>query len=1111
MPDIVSYITPNNIVTSVVGSNANINAYSTSVAATTLAQLTDVDLAGSVNGSILIRDTNEYAARTISGACTLSAAGVLSFNPNACTLGTHTVGNYVASIAGTANQVIVTGSGSETANVTLSLPQSIGVSSSPTFSNLTLSGVLVNTDLDTRLSGKSAVGHTHTASDITNFNAAALAAAPVQSINTRVGAIVLDKSDVGLSNVDNTSDTNKPLSTATVTALSGKVNTVAGKDLSDENYTAAEKSKLSGIAAGAEVNVNADWAASSGDAQILNKPTTVAGYNITDAATITGATFSGAISATNLSGTNTGDQTITLTGDVTGSGNGSFVSTLKNVGTAGTYNNSATSVQPFTTDAAGRISSAGTPLALTPAWSNVTNTPTTISGYSISDAVTTSGAQHIDGVKTFSSSPLVPNLTVDSSSLSAVNKAYADNIATGIHVHGEAHLILKNATLAVVTGGTVAYTNGASGVGAKLTVTGGSTVLDALLALDADLVIGSRIIIAHETNVAHNGIYTISAARELTRATDADTPLKMNGGDFVFVTHGTTYANTSWIVSEPVTTVGTSPVIFLQFSGAGAYDVGNGLQRDGTIFSVKIPAGSAIVADANGINLGASGVTANTYGSATASAVLTVNDKGLVTSASTSTITPAVGSITGLGSGVGTFLGAPTSANLEAAITGATGSGALVFGTTPTLSSPTISTALTLNATTYTYGTNAATAHRTALSINNVDNTSDTNKPVSTATQSALDAKANLVDPVRTTLTGNGSTSVYAISGASGLVNPSALIVAIDGILQEPSVDYTVASGNITFTSPLPSGSKAVVISPTNSLQVSQNIPADGSVTSAKIVGGVTLSDPVVNNSITLNATNYVYGAGAADAHRTALGLASFTTLSPAELQSKVFSNSLLSSPLMSFFDDCDGRYGYTATQSGTGGSIGDSDNAGNLAYGVYRVITGAVSGNFYRGFVRIAGGVKAIGTTFQSIFTIQDITDCEVFVGLTWVGISQFGLAYRSGLDGGLFTFRHGGSNYATLPASTAAPQNGNFLSGKRYKFTMTQLTNTTSSVLIEEADFNNTTWTTLYSGVVTHGSRLSSASVGMCPSVEVTTKTNAQRAIFFDYLRFENAEFLR
>lgn len=40
--------------------------------------------------------------------------------------------------------------------------------------------------------------------------------------------------------------------------------------------TTAERSKLAGIAAGAEVNVNADWNAASGDEQILNKPTLAA-------------------------------------------------------------------------------------------------------------------------------------------------------------------------------------------------------------------------------------------------------------------------------------------------------------------------------------------------------------------------------------------------------------------------------------------------------------------------------------------------------------------------------------------------------------------------------------------------------------------------------------------------------------------------------------------------------------------------------------------------------------------------------------------------------------------------------------------------------------------
>jgi hypothetical protein len=53
------------------------------------------------------------------------------------------------------------------------------------------------------------------------------------------------------------------------------------------SFTTADETKLDGIQAGAEVNVNADWNAVSGDAQILNKPTlgTAAATNSTDYAT----------------------------------------------------------------------------------------------------------------------------------------------------------------------------------------------------------------------------------------------------------------------------------------------------------------------------------------------------------------------------------------------------------------------------------------------------------------------------------------------------------------------------------------------------------------------------------------------------------------------------------------------------------------------------------------------------------------------------------------------------------------------------------------------------------------------------------------------------------
>ena len=86
------------------------------------------------------------------------------------------------------------------------------------------------------------------------------------------------------------------------------------------------------------------------------------------------------------------------------------------------------------------------------------------------------------------------------------------------------------------------------------------------------------------------------------------------------------------------------------------------------------------------LTLGTSGVTAGTYNnSATAVTPITVDAKGRVTATGSAvTITPAVGSISGLGSGVSAFLATPTSANLATAVTDETGSGSLVFNTAPT-------------------------------------------------------------------------------------------------------------------------------------------------------------------------------------------------------------------------------------------------------------------------------------------------------------------------------------------------------------------------------------------------------------------------------------------
>ena len=55
--------------------------------------------------------------------------------------------------------------------------------------------------------------------------------------------------------------------------VSNKVDKVSGKGLSTNDYTNSEKTKLAGIAEGAQKNVQPDWALTSGDGSIKNKPT----------------------------------------------------------------------------------------------------------------------------------------------------------------------------------------------------------------------------------------------------------------------------------------------------------------------------------------------------------------------------------------------------------------------------------------------------------------------------------------------------------------------------------------------------------------------------------------------------------------------------------------------------------------------------------------------------------------------------------------------------------------------------------------------------------------------------------------------------------------------
>lgn len=69
------------------------------------------------------------------------------------------------------------------------------------------------------------------------------------------------------------------------------------------------------------------------------------------------------------------------------------------------------------------------------------------------------------------------------------------------------------------------------------------------------------------------------------------------------------------------------------------------------------------------------------------------------------------------------------------------------------------------------------------------------------------------VSSAKTTFTGNGSATTFSVSGLKSS-DPNHVLVAINGVMQEPTIDYTVnqGAGTITFSQAIPPAAKIVVL-----------------------------------------------------------------------------------------------------------------------------------------------------------------------------------------------------------------------------------------------------------------------------------------------------------
>ncbi len=174
----------------------------------------------------------------------------------------------------------------------------------------------------------------------------------------------------------------------------------------------------------------------------------------------------------------------------------------------------------------------------------------------------------------------IVNLGLPTQATDAATKAYVDDVAQGLHVKEGVDAATYD-TLANISGGTVTYDNGTLGVGATLTLSVALTALDGFT-----LTNGDRVLIKDEAEPAYNGIYVRTSSTVFTRDVLFDSDEEIEGGDFVFVVDGTINGSTGWVQSSTVNNVGVDDMVWIQFSGAGTYSAGFGLNLTGTEFSV---------------------------------------------------------------------------------------------------------------------------------------------------------------------------------------------------------------------------------------------------------------------------------------------------------------------------------------------------------------------------------------------------------------------------------------------------------------------------------------------------------------------------------------------
>lgn len=262
-------------------------------------------------------------------------------------------------------------------------------------------------------------------------------------------------------------------------------------------------------------------------------------------------------------GYNIENDTITLSGDATGSGKTAITVTFPNIAVAGTYTK-------LTIDAKGRVTS-GTTLSATdiPALtaSKISDFHTQVRTNRLDQMALAGANVSLNGYK-------LTNVATPTADTDVANKAYVDSARAGLDVKDS----VKVATTANIT---LSGTQTIDGVG---------------------VLAGDRVLVKNQSTASQNGIYVV-ASGAWTRATDADVSAEVTSGLFTFVEQGTANGDTGWVLSTDGTiTLGSTALTFVQFSGGADIVAGSGMTKSGSTLNV-IGTANRITANADNIDI----------------------------------------------------------------------------------------------------------------------------------------------------------------------------------------------------------------------------------------------------------------------------------------------------------------------------------------------------------------------------------------------------------------------------------------------------------------------------------------------------------------------------